>query len=152
MRIKAKSESLRATHLQVPIDGLIEIDSKGYAEVSDKCGEMLINGTNDWENADEENRKAKPAGAEKTAENEEKPVEGTKDEDNDDTEGEKEHQPTDEEIIEGLNAMSLEDCIKTAKEAGYPKKEWEKLSKNEKAAEKLMRAYLVKKYKESVAE
>ena len=56
----------------------------------------------------------------------------------------------DKEIIAGLNKLPLEACIETAKEAGYPESEWGKLIKNEKAAEKLMQKYLVRKYKESV--
>lgn len=148
MKIKAINKNIKSMKLSVPVDGLIEIDENGMAEVSSKCGKMLIEGTNDWKEF---------KGDKEDSEEEKVDEQGSKDgeqADNDTTEeneaGEVDKQPTDEEIIDGLKKLSLEDCIATAKEAGYPEKEWEKLSKNEKAAEKLMRNYLVKKYKESV--
>ena len=48
MKIHAKNETVKSTKLILPIDGLITIDKDGIAEVSDKCGEILINSTNDW--------------------------------------------------------------------------------------------------------
>jgi len=174
MKIQAINKNIKSMKLSVPVDGLIEIDENGMAEVSSKCGKMLIEGTNDWkefkgdkEDSDEkkvdeqgsnggeqtstdtaeENEDAAEQGSEQTEdEQSENADEKPADEQTEDAD----KQPTDEEIIEGLKKLSLEDCIATAKEAGYPEKEWEKLSKNEKAAEKMMRNYLVKKYKESV--
>jgi len=143
MKIKAKNENIRSIQLQVPCDGLIEIDKDGCAEVSDRCGQMLIEGTNDWcefEPSKNSNKKGKAAEQAKIDD------EKADNEPEDETEGD---EKSDDEVINGLNSLSLEDCIQTAKEANYPKKEWEKFSKNEKAAEKLMRAYLIKKYKAS---
>ena len=135
--------------LNVPVDGLIEIDEKGIAEVSEKCGEMLIKGTSDWK----EFKAGKGTGkAEENVEQDAEDVEEPETEDAEDTdEAEDAKKPaTDKEIIAGLNKLPLDACIETAKEAGYPEAEWEKLSKNGKAAEKLMQKYLVRKYKESI--
>ena len=50
-------------------------------------------------------------------------------------------------VIDQIRAMSLEEMIETAAEAGYPEDEYKKFVKNA----KLMAAYLVKKYKAAVA-
>lgn len=141
MKIKAKNNNVKAMKLYVPVDGLIEINADGIANVSERCGIMLITGTNDWEEFKEDKN---PAEDKKPAEKAEK---NDSESEKNDSESEK---PTDEEIISGLKKLSLEECIDTAKAAGYAEKEWEKFAKNEKAAEKLMRQYLVKKYKEGI--
>lgn len=125
--------------LNVPVDGCIDIDENGIAEVSQSCGMMLINGTLDWKEFSE---------GKDTEESVKEPEQGEND--GNQESGEDSNDVSNEEVIEGLKKLSLDECIATAKEAGYPEKEWEKLSKNEKAAEKLMRQYLVKKFKESV--
>ena len=144
MKIQAKNKNIKSMKLSVPVDGMIEIDANGIVEVSEECGRMLIEGTNDWEKFGEgKDTKNGKKGSEKA------PASGKKEED----EGEgDEGQLSDKEAIEALQQLSLADCIETAKAAGYPEKEWEKLSKNEKSAEKLMRTYLVKKYKDSIKE
>ena len=144
MKIQAKNKNIKSMKLSVPVDGLIEIDANGIVEVSEECGRMLIEGTNDWEKFGEgKDTKNGKKGSEKA------PASGKKEE----GEGEgDEGQLSDKEAIEALQQLSLADCIETAKAAGYPKNEWEKLSKNEKSAEKLMRTYLVKKYKDSIKE
>lgn len=135
MKIQAKNQDIKSMKLSVPVDGLIEIDENGIAEVSEKCGMMLILGTSDWK----EFKAGKGTGdTEKDGEQDAEDVDEAK------------KPSTDKEIIEGLNKMPLEACIATAKEAGYPETEWGKLIKNEKAAEKLMQKYLVRKYKDSV--
>ena len=135
MKIQAKNQDIKSMKLSVPVDGLIEIDENGIAEVSEKCGTMLILGTSDWK----EFKAGKGTGdTEKDGEQDAEDVDEAK------------KPSTDKEIIEGLNKMPLEACIATAKEAGYPETEWGKLIKNEKAAEKLMQKYLVRKYKDSV--
>lgn len=139
MKIKAINKDVKSMKLIVPVDGLIDIDANGVAEVSPNCGKMLIEGTNDWKEYSEgKNTKKDEKEAEQAAETTESGDEDVTDK-----------QPTDEEVVEGLEKLSLEECIKMAKEAGYPQKEWEKLSKNEKAAENLMRKYLIKKYKDA---
>ena len=152
MKIQAKNKNIKSMKLSVPVDGLIEIDANGIVEVSEECGRMLIEGTNDWEkfgegkdtkNGKKGSEKAPASG--KKEEGEEEGDEGGKGEGD-------EGQLSDKEAIEALQQLSLADCIETAKAAGYPEKEWEKLSKNEKSAEKLMRTYLVKKYKDSIKE
>lgn len=144
MKIQAKNQDIKSMKLSVPVDGLIEIDEKGIAEVSEKCGKMLIEGTSDWK----EFKAGKGTGkAEEDGEQDAEDVEDTEDTD----EAEDDKKPvTDKEIIAGLNKLPLDACIETAKEAGYPEAEWGKLIKNEKAAEKLMQKYLVRKYKESI--
>lgn len=144
MKIQAKNKNIKSMKLSVPVDGLIEIDANGIVEVSEECGRMLIEGTNDWEKFGEgKDTKDGKKGSEKA------PASGKKEEGK--GEGD-EGQLSDKEAIEALQQLSLADCIETAKAAGYPEKEWEKLSKNEKSAEKLMRTYLVKKYKDSIKE
>lgn len=148
MKIQAKNQDIKSMKLSVPVDGLIEIDENGIAEVSEKCGKMLIEGTSDWK----EFKAGKGTGnAEEDGEQDAEDAEEPETDDAEDTdEAEDAKKPTDKEIIAGLNKLPLEACIETAKEAGYPETEWEKLIKNEKAAEKLMQKYLVRKYKESI--
>ena len=139
MKIKAINKDVKSMKLIVPVDGLIDIDANGVAEVSPNCGKMLIEGTNDWKEYSEG----------KDTEKDEKEAEQAAETTENGGEDVTDKQPTDEEVVEGLEKLSLEECINMAKEAGYPQKEWEKLSKNEKAAENLMRKYLIKKYKDA---
>lgn len=111
MRIKAKNSKVFGIKLNVPVDGLIEIDANGVAEVSVKAANMLVNGTNDWEYS--------------------------KDSEGDGNEG--------DEVLAGLKKMTLPQMIEMAKEAGYPESEYQKFAKRE----KLMLAYLTKKYNEA---
>lgn len=106
MKIKAKNSKVFGIKLNVPVDGLIEIDANGVAEVSEKAANMLVNGTNDWEYSK-------------------------------DSEG--------DEVLAGLKKMTLPQMIEMAKEAGYPESEYQKFTK----MEKLMLAYLTKKYNEA---
>ena len=53
-KIKSINPQVKGIQLQVPIDGLISVDANGFAVVSDKCAELLINGTSDWESVDAE--------------------------------------------------------------------------------------------------
>ena len=139
MKIKAINKDVKSMKLSVPVDGLIDIDANGIAEVSPNCGKMLIEGTNDWKEYSEgEDTGKDEKSEEQAAETHEQASEESS-----------EKQPTDEEVIEGLEKLSLKECVNMATEAGYPKKEWEKLAKNEKAAENLMRKYLVKKFKDA---
>ena len=146
MKIQSKNSDIKSMKLCVHVDGLIEIDEMGVVEVSEKCGKMLIEGTSDWK----EFKTVKGTdGNDIDGEQGENSVKESAEDDADDSEDVK--KPiTDKEIIAGLNKLPLDACIETAKEAGYPEVEWEKLTKNEKAAEKLMQKYLVRKYKESV--
>lgn len=105
--------------LIVPIDGTINIDANGIADISDKAAEMLVNGTKDWEYLDSNPKTVKGNSKEKKSE--------------------------DEEVVAGIKAMTLEDMISTATEAGYPETEWKRFSKKD----KLMAAYLIKKYNEA---
>lgn len=110
MKIKAKNSKVFGIKLNVPVDGLIEIDANGVAEVSEKAANMLVNGTNDWEYS--------------------------KDSEGDGNEV--------DEVLAGLKKMTLPQMIEMAKEAGYPESEYQKFAKKE----KLMLAYLTKKYNE----
>ena len=110
MKIKAKNSRVFGIKLNVPVDGLIEIDANGVAEVSEKAAKMLVNGTNDWEYF-----------------NDSEGGDGV------------------DEVINGLKRMTLSQMIDMAKEAGYPESEYQKFAKKE----KLMLAYLIKKYNEA---
>lgn len=112
MKIKAKNSKVFGIKLNVPVDGLIEIDANGVAEVSGKAAKMLVNGTNDWEYFN-------------------------------DSEGDDGNEV--DEVISGLKKMTLVQMIDMAKEAGYPESEYQKFAKKE----KLMLAYLIKKYNEA---
>lgn len=112
MKIKAKNSKVFGIKLNVPVDGLIEIDANGVAEVSGKAAKMLVNGTNDWEYFN-------------------------------DSEGDDGNEV--DEVISGLKKMTLTQMIDMAKEAGYPESEYQKFAKKE----KLMLAYLIKKYNEA---
>lgn len=54
MKIKAKNPSVKGMKLIVPIDGTIEIDANGMAEVTEKAAELLVSKTNDWSYVDSE--------------------------------------------------------------------------------------------------
>lgn len=112
MKIKAKNSKVFGIKLNVPVDGLIEIDANGVAEVSEKAAKMLVNGTNDWEYFND-----------------------SKGDDGNEV----------DEVISGLKKMTLAQMIDMAKEAGYPESEYQKFAKKE----KLMLAYLIKKYNEA---
>lgn len=119
MKIKAKNPSVKSMKLAVPIDGIIDIDANGVADISDKAAEMLVNGTRDWGYLDPAPKNVK-----------------------DDSKDEKSE---DEQVVAGIKAMKLEDMISMATEAGYPETEWKRFSKKD----KLMAAYLIKKYNEA---
>ena len=107
MKIKAINKDVKSMKLIVPVDGLIDIDANGVAEVSPNCGKMLIEGTNDWKEYSE------GKDTEKDEKEAEQAAETTENGDEDVTD----KQPTDEEVVEGLEKLSLEECINMAKEA-----------------------------------
>lgn len=117
--IKAINPSVKSMRLNVPFDGVIEIDAEGVAIVSEKAAEALVNGTHDWEY---KNPNPKPEEAEGNAEKSEE-----------------------EQVVAGIKKMKLPEMIEMAQAAGYPEKEWERFAKKE----KLMAAYLIKKYNEA---
>lgn len=119
MKIKSKSSSVKGMKLNVPFDGTIDIDANGIADVSDKAAAALVNGTSEWEYVD------KTTSGKEADSNEEK--------------------TEDEKIVAGIKKMKLEDMIAMANEAGYPETEWKRFAKKE----KLMSAYLIKKYNEA---
>lgn len=105
--------------LIVPIDGMIDIDANGIADISDKAAEMLVNGTKDWGYLDDASKNVKADSKEEKSE--------------------------DEQVVAGIKMMKLEDMISMATEACYPKAEWERFARKD----KLMAAYLIKKYNEA---
>lgn len=131
MKIKAKNLKSASTKLIVPFDGLIDVNVNGIAEVSEKCGSILLEQSSDWELV-EEGGKNKTTNSKKGAE---------ADKTADDTSAVDETA----QIIAGLKAMTLEDSIELAKESGYPESEWKKFA----AKQNLMAAYLVKKFKDT---
>lgn len=120
--IKALNPNVKGMKLIVPFDGIIEINAEGVATVSEKAAEALVKGTSDWEYTNEGNSKPKIENIESNVEKSE-----------------------DEVVVAGIKKMKLDEMLTMAREAGYPEKEWERFAKKE----KLMAAYLIKKYNEA---
>lgn len=104
MKIKAKNPSVKSMKLIVPIDGMIDIDANGVAEVTEKAAELLVNKTNDWSYVDSEVKKQL----------------------------EKEIVDEDAQVVAGIKKMKIEEMIAMAKEAEYPESEWNKFSQKPK--------------------
>lgn len=126
MKIKARNSKVASMKLCVPVDGVIDIDANGVAEVSPKCAAVLVKGTNDWDYV-------KKAAAEKEVEEEE-----------DDTEEGGEDLSNRERFSNWLDSLSVSQMKDYAKEGNLPEDEYEKLS-----SKKLMKAYMLKKYDEA---
>lgn len=120
MKLKTTNASLYGSRLAVPVDGTIQIDRNGEINVSEACAKHLLT-LPEWQ-AVAGKKAAEEAAAEATAEDQDKVV------------------------IDQIRAMSLDEMLETAAEAGYPEDEFKKFKKNP----KLMAAYLVKKYKAAV--
>lgn len=120
--IKALNPNVKGMKLIVPFDGIIEINAEGITTVSDKAAEALVKGTNDWEYINKGNSESKTENTESNAEKNE-----------------------DEMVVTGIKKMKLDEMINMAREAGYPEKEWKRFVEKE----KLMAAYLIKKYNEA---
>lgn len=129
MKIKARNSKVASMKLCVPVDGVIDIDANGVAEVSPKCAVVLVNGTNDWDYV-------KKVAVEKEVEEEE-----------DDTESIGEDLSDRERFSNWLDSLSVSQMKDYAKEGNLPEDEYEKLS-----SKKLMKAYLLKKYDEAPAD
>ena len=123
MKIKAINPKISNTKLIVPIDGVINVDTEGVAEVSAKCAVQLVNNTSDWEYF--------KSGSEEV-----------EDEQEDETEQIEEHRS---ELKDQLDEMKLSEMKEMAEEAGLPEEEWKKLG-----SKKLMSAYLLKKFDKAV--
>lgn len=104
MKIKAKNPSVKSMKLIVPIDGMIDIDANGVAEVTEKAAELLVNKTNDWSYVDSDVKK----------------------------QIEKEIVDEDAQVVAGIKKMKIEEMIAMAKEAEYPEAEWNKFSQKPK--------------------
>lgn len=131
MKIKAINPNVVSMKLIVPIDGTIEIDSKGIADVSPKCAVLLVKNTSDWSYVGKE-----PDEVENTEETET----GAEGVENVATETEK----TERKLLEEkLATAKVEEMREMCSEAEFPKEEWEKLSK------KLLSAYILKKFDEA---
>lgn len=129
MKIKARNSKVASMKLCVPVDGVIDIDANGVAEVSPKCAAVLVKGTNDWDYV-------KKVAAEKEVEEEE-----------DDTEDVGEDLSDRKRFSNWLDSLSVSQMKDYAKEGNLPEDEYEKLS-----SKKLMKAYLLKKYDEAPAD
>lgn len=129
MKIKAKNSKVASMRLCVPVDGVIEIDANGVAEVSPKCAAALVRGTNDWDYV-------KKNSAEETEEEKDEEEEG----------GEEEISDRDK-FSKWLDSQTVAQMKEYAKEGELPEEEWDKLS-----SKKLMKAYLLKKYDEASVE
>ena len=139
MKIHATKSTIKSMNLIVPIDGLITIDDKGYADVSAKCAAALVKGTSDWEFVGgapkaEKNEDSKPA--EEAAENKPADVpagDGEKEQEQEENE--------DEETLkkEDTEAMTVTQLKEWCQEAGFPEAEYKNLKKD------LLIAYILKK-------
>lgn len=132
MKIVSKGKKVVSTKLIVPIDGMIEIDNEGIADVSAKCAAILVNNTNDWEFLKKQKETAIAEAPEETVEEE------SSEEENEDSE-----EQSEEKMLEELNSSSLEQLRSMCAEAEFPEKEWKNLSK------KLLVKYMLKKYEEA---
>lgn len=120
MKIKAKKASVKAMKLCVPIDGVIDIDHNGIADVSPKCAAHLVSGTSDWDYI----RKAV-----ETAEEE------AEDENGDGELSER------EQFEAGLKTVSLAEMKDMAADANLDPEEYESIT-----TKKLMIAYMLNKF------
>lgn len=139
MKIKAKNSKIASMKLCVPVDGVISIDHNGVAEVSPKCAALLVKGTNDWEYL--KKSAAKTEEEEKTSTDEVEEPEAEEEETEEDGKSDRERF---EAYLDGLTVAQMKDY---AKEGNLPAEEYDKLS-----SKKLMKAYLLKKYDETVEE
>ena len=133
MKIHATKPTIKSMNLIVPVDGLITIDDKGYADVSAKCATILVKGTSDWEFVGGAKEDSKPA-AEET---EQKPEDAIVEE----PEKEQEEADNEEDALkeEDLEAMTVAQLQEWCKEAGFPESEYKGLKKS------LLIAYIMKK-------
>lgn len=119
MKIKAKNPAIFGANLTVPYQGVISIGTDGVVEVSEKAGNFLVSSTNDWEEV--------------------KGEVSSKGKKND------EEKDADETFLSNLKKATLEELVAMATEAGYPEEDWKNFAKKQ----KLMVAYLTKKYNEA---
>lgn len=118
--MKIKANKLVGRKLIVPVDGLIDIDEFGIAEVSEEAASFLIESTKDWQIVNEQIEKGKtPAGKQNTEE---------------------------DETIAAFKAMKREELVEFIKEAGYPESDWKKFEEKP----KLLAGYLIAEYKKTL--
>lgn len=120
--MKIISSTIRGCKLQVPIDGLISVDARGIANVSDKCARLLTSRTRDWSYYKEETKQ----------EPESTPITDS----------------GDDKVINGIKIMTVDELIGLAQESGYPEDEWRKFT-TRKTAQKLLATYMIKKYNDA---
>lgn len=139
MKIHATKPTIKSMNLIVPIDGLITIDDKGYADVSAKCAAALVKGTSDWEfvgGAPKAEKKEDQKPAEEATEK--KPADTPAGEGEEEQE-QKENEEEETLKKEDLEAMTVAQLKEWCKEAGLPEAEYKDLKKS------LLIAYILKK-------
>lgn len=125
MKLRVKNPAQHSSNLIVPFDGQITIDANGEFEVSEKCANFLLANDAVYENAEVTSGGAgSGSNAQQNGETDENQL-----------------------IIDGLKDIQLEDAVKLAQDSGYPEEEYQKFAKKQ----KLMAAYLIKKFKETLA-
>jgi hypothetical protein len=134
MKIVTEKQELKGTKLIVPIDGTINIDSNGIAEVSPKAAALLVKSISYWAFFKEDNLRKKV---------EEDPDDKEPSEDDDNSEKKVEEDPDDEskKIKENLESKTLKELLTLVGELNIPEQEY----KNIKNSKKLMVAFLLKK-------
>ena len=136
MKIHATKPAIKSMNLIVPVDGLITIDDKGYADVSAKCATLLVKGTSDWEFVGGAKKEDPKPAVEAT---EQKPADAPAAEPESEQEEAKEEQKKDEFSEENLKLLKVEELKATCKDLGLPEAEWKNLKKD------LLVAYILKK-------
>jgi hypothetical protein len=137
IKIKAVNRKIKSIKLCVPVDGIIDIDSNGECEVSEKCAKSLIEGTHDWKKVENIEDSKKDKEDSKTSDDSDKKEDSEESEESDDPK-------------EEFKKMKKDELISFIKENKYPESEWSKFLASEKNSEKLLAAYLIKKYNEAL--
>lgn len=144
MKIKAINPAIVAMQLIVPIDGLINIDKNGIADVSPKCATMLVKGTSDWAFVSGKGTAEKDAEVEEQKQEpqvETEVVDAASETENAEEEVEENEREKIEEMLAGMNLAEMK---KYAVEAGIAESEHASIN-----TKKLMRAFLLQKYDEA---
>ncbi len=129
MKIKAKKETIASMKLIVPVDGIIVIDAEGVADVSEKCADLLVNNTNDWDYISEKSEKKETISEENIVKEEKTDIDNER-----------------EMLEKTVRSAKISELKEMCAEAEFPESEWKNLTKA------LLAAYILKKYDEASVE
>jgi hypothetical protein len=135
MQIKTNKESNFGIKIKLPIDGVVEIDNNGIVEVSEDCGNLMVEQSPEsWEIV-ESKSKTTPIKKKVVEESEENPA----DENSERVEGSETSNM--DGVIEELKSMKLPELIDLVKKSNHPETEWIKYKSNK----LLLTNYIIKK-------